>query len=98
MSINYTASLDGLRGYAVLSVILFHCGILYWGWLGVQLFFALSGFLITLSLFSGKEKSFKLYLKNFYVRRALRIFPLYFLFLFIVFIISLVVGERRFSR
>jgi peptidoglycan/LPS O-acetylase OafA/YrhL len=86
MSFKYVPSLDGLRGYAVLFVILFHCGVIFWGWIGVQLFFTLSGFLITLSLFSGKSKGLKAYLKNFYMRRALRIFPLYFLFLALVFV------------
>ncbi|MFV1871995.1 MAG: acyltransferase family protein [Oleiphilus sp.] len=84
MGFKYSSGLDGLRGYAVLIVILFHCNIIYWGWLGVQLFFTLSGFLITLSLFSSKTSPLKQMLKVFYIKRGLRIFPLYFVFLLFI--------------
>lgn len=93
--------LDGLRGIAVLSVV-WHNGIWssHWGtnnpiarllnlsagigWVGVQLFFVLSGFLITGILLD--EKNSPRQLRNFYVRRALRIFPLYYATLFFLFI------------
>jgi len=82
-------SLNGLRGIAILLVLLYHnfayFQITYFGWVGVDLFFVLSGFLITRILLSAKESDH--YFKNFYIRRALRIFPLYYLsiliFLFI---------------
>jgi len=74
------APLDGLRGLAIAAVFCFHYRIephspAEWGWVGVDLFFALSGFLITGILFDslGHEH----YFRNFYMRRALRIFPLY---------------------
>jgi peptidoglycan/LPS O-acetylase OafA/YrhL len=75
--------LDGLRGIAVLAVI--DCHYLAWypalgapyGWLGVDLFFVLSGFLITSILLELREKEH--YFKIFYARRALRIFPPYYL-------------------
>lgn len=80
----YNRTLDGLRGVAILLVLLFHFRfILEVGWIGVQLFFVLSGYLITSILVSGKETSLDYYLKRFYWRRTLRIFPLYFGYLFL---------------
>jgi peptidoglycan/LPS O-acetylase OafA/YrhL len=84
--------LDGLRGIAVLAVISRHY--LSWipalgfqnGWLGVDLFFVLSGFLITSILLELRDKEH--YFKVFYSRRALRIFPPYFLAIFIYLCIS----------
>src|SRR5579863_514297 len=74
------APLDGLRGVAIAVVFWFHYRIEpqspgQWGWAGVDLFFAISGFLITGILFDSLGE--KHYFRNFYMRRALRIFPLY---------------------
>lgn len=81
-------ALDGVRGLAVLMVLISHFLFddlwqNYWwwpmahsGWLGVDLFFVLSGFLITGILIDSKEKPG--YFKRFYRRRVLRIFPLYY--------------------
>jgi peptidoglycan/LPS O-acetylase OafA/YrhL len=66
-------SLDGLRGIAILSVLLIHHGLFNNGWMGVDLFFVLSGFLITQIL--RKEKGEPFYWKRFYVKRATRILP-----------------------
>jgi peptidoglycan/LPS O-acetylase OafA/YrhL len=86
--------LDGLRGLAVLGVIFYHCSprllgtwVHYaslWGWAGVNLFFVLSGFLITSILLQslGKPR----YFRNFYGRRALRILPVYVLVLVVVYL------------
>jgi peptidoglycan/LPS O-acetylase OafA/YrhL len=73
--IHYPA-LDGLRGIAVLSVILFHVLHFRPGWMGVDLFFVLSGFLITSILIDTKHTTG--YFRNFYIKRVLRIFPLYY--------------------
>jgi peptidoglycan/LPS O-acetylase OafA/YrhL len=71
-------TLDGLRGVAVTLVLLLHFGYLNGGWIGVQLFFVLSGFLITGVLLADSEAPLGPYLRRFYWRRSLRIFPLYF--------------------
>ena len=79
-------ALEGLRGIAIIAVIIYHnfpYGDSLFGWLGVDLFFVLSGFLITSILFkSVNVDTPSAYFKKFYIRRALRIFPLYYLFLF----------------
>lgn len=88
--------LDGLRGLAITAVFCFHYRIEphspgEWGWTGVDLFFALSGFLITGILFDslGEER----YFRNFYMRRALRIFPLYW-GLWCAFIVLMLAPQR----
>jgi peptidoglycan/LPS O-acetylase OafA/YrhL len=86
----YYPALDGLRGIAILLVLLYHnFGFIehfFFGWLGVDLFFVLSGFLITDIIL--KTKGRENFLKNFYIRRALRIVPLFYfsliLFLFVL--------------
>lgn len=70
--------LDGLRALAVLPVIAFHFSYLKLvdgGYLGVDLFFVLSGFLITSLLLAEERRAGTVSLKNFYARRALRILP-----------------------
>jgi peptidoglycan/LPS O-acetylase OafA/YrhL len=91
----HNAALDGLRGVAILSVMLYHFTGSYkganpllhlWslvagaGWMGVDLFFVLSGFLITGILYDTAHAEHKV--RNFYARRALRIFPLFYAVLF----------------
>src|SRR5579871_6644947 len=74
-------NLDALRALAVLLVMLFHFRLLAVGWVGVSIFFVISGFLITRILLRDAGR-FALgeYLGLFYVRRALRIFPIYYLY------------------
>jgi peptidoglycan/LPS O-acetylase OafA/YrhL len=90
----HLVALDGLRGLAIISVILAHANLTFGGpfavgrlaqplaalmgcgWVGVDLFFVLSGFLITGILFDARDGS--RFLWNFYGRRILRIMPLYF--------------------
>ena len=77
----YYPALDGLRAVAVLMVFCQHYGaakawIFGWGWTGVDVFFVLSGFLITGILYDTRQKTYRY--RDFYVRRTLRIFPLYY--------------------
>lgn len=91
--LNRIKELDGLRGIAVVLVMALHIfkRAAYFtehpvllaftkfttvGWVGVDIFFTLSGFLITSILLKSKTEEH--YFRNFYVRRALRIFPLYY--------------------
>ena len=78
-------ALDGLRGAAILLVVFLHnfgfTNYFFFGWLGVDLFFVLSGFLITNILMNSLGKPG--FLRNFFVRRVLRIFPLYYFTLII---------------
>lgn len=85
--------LDAVRGIAVLMVLVhntgrdpaLHLGLLAKdGWMGVDLFFVLSGYLITCILL--KAKGGEGYFRNFYVRRCLRIWPLYFSVLLLMFV------------
>ena len=71
--------LDSFRFLAFLAVFLFHTGYLECGYLGVQAFFVLSGFLLTPILLDMKASlGRRQYFLNFYGRRCLRIFPLYY--------------------
>ena len=78
----YHPALDGLRALAVISVMAFHASIwdkhYQWtgGWLGVDVFFVLSGFLITRLLLVEFERRQRIKLRSFYVRRVLRLYPL----------------------
>lgn len=81
--------LDGVRAIAFLLVFSLHTDYVYIGWVGVQLFFVLSGFLITDILLRMKEQfNAKDFFKKFYGRRFLRIFPLYYFYLLIMFIVT----------
>jgi peptidoglycan/LPS O-acetylase OafA/YrhL len=93
-SIHYTSKahlpqLDGIRGLAIILVLLNHLytfvPLAIIGWIGVDLFFVLSGFLITGILIDSRNKSGYYFI--FLRRRILRIFPLYYFFLVLFFII-----------
>ncbi len=89
----YLPELDGLRGLAILAVVLYHCSprlvgtwlhaVAIWGWSGVTLFFFLSGFLITCNLLGARDRPH--YFHNFHARRILRIWPVYLLLLAFVY-------------
>ncbi len=75
-------ALDGLRAVAVLVVIFYHAGVGHVpGDLGVSIFFVLSGFLITWLLLREADATGTASLPAFYMRRVLRIFPAYFVFI-----------------
>jgi len=82
----YIKSLDGVRAIAIILVMSFHAEITHFGWFGVQLFFVLSGFLITGILWREKQSNTPLSykFKKFWTRRSLRIFPLYFGYLLFI--------------
>lgn len=81
----YFALFDGFRGLAILVVMAWHFVGFTPGWAGVDLFFVLSGFLITWKLMQGINEPD--YYNNFYWRRVVRIFPLYFVLLVFIFLI-----------
>lgn len=103
--------LDGLRGVAVILVMAGHIfrranefthhPTLYFissvasvGYVGVDIFFVLSGFLITSILINTRENQH--YFKNFYMRRVLRIFPLYYAVMLIVFMLIIPIKSPEF--
>jgi len=105
MNLKYHKELDGVRAIAIFMVIFFHfffdlnlhpliTRVANFGRTGVSLFFVLSGFLITRILLATKESPG--YFSSFYVRRSLRIFPLYYLFLTLIFIILPLISGKPF--
>ncbi len=95
-------SLDGLRAIAILLVLIKH-SYTYLPYkvsehplflfvsnsdLGVKIFFVLSGYLITRLLIAEKDKTGTINIKRFYISRALRIFPIFFLYIFIVIVLK----------
>ncbi|MGQ9427665.1 acyltransferase family protein [Gilvimarinus sp. F26214L] len=104
------STLDGLRGMAVIAVILFHSSILGpnqaessisklllvlldLGWAGVDLFFVLSGFLITRIVLAARTR--KGWLKSFFIKRVFRILPMYFLFVTLLLLLSYTIFKHR---
>ncbi|HEX8152234.1 MAG TPA: acyltransferase [Thermoanaerobaculia bacterium] len=106
-SLRHFGEIDGLRAAAILLVLLFHFTpghdahlgvralpfkVADLGWSGVDLFFVISGFLITAKLIAARGQRHRY--RNFYVRRALRIFPLYYLALAIAFVLVPLASAR----
>ncbi len=86
---SFSEELNGVRGIAVLLVLLVHFNTMSFGWVGVQIFFVLSGYFISKALYLAKSKSNSLsdYIFLFYFKRAFRILPAYisYVILFILF-------------
>ena len=94
--IYYRPEIDGLRAVAVIAVVLYHAefylhqNLLFkGGFLGVDIFFVISGYLITNILYDEYSNTKTISIKNFYKRRAKRILPALFFLIFIITIISL---------
>ncbi len=104
-------ALDGLRGCAILGVLLLHFTsaldapagaparlvkqAFNIGWTGVDLFFVLSGFLITGILADARDTPHRY--RTFYARRALRILPLYYGFVLLLFVVPPLIGARAYT-
>ncbi|CDZ76231.1 O-acetyltransferase OatA [Legionella massiliensis] len=89
-TINYRADIDGLRAIAVLSVLVFHAfpAKFSGGFIGVDIFFVISGYLISRIIFEEMDSYNRFNYKNFYVRRINRILPALLVVLFSVFLIG----------
>ncbi|MDA2946294.1 MAG: acyltransferase, partial [Actinomycetota bacterium] len=76
-SMGYQPGLDGLRAISVIAVILYHAGFGWMpgGFLGVEVFFVVSGYLITSLLIDERERDGSVSLRGFWTRRARRLFP-----------------------
>jgi peptidoglycan/LPS O-acetylase OafA/YrhL len=92
MNINYRPDIDGLRAIAVISVIFYHADnsiknfkILSGGFVGVDIFFVISGFLITSIILKELNSTGNFSFKNFYIRRIKRIIPVLLLVFFVTF-------------
>ncbi len=85
----YIPELDGFRGIAIFIALSTHYGLQSFGWILIEAFFVLSGFLISGILLKEKEKPlpFKQKFKTYWIRRSLRIFPVYYLYVFILLIV-----------
>lgn len=89
-------SLNGIRAVCALAVIKEHAmwtvggapRMLQWGFLGVDMFFVISGFLIVTLLLRERDRAGSIDLRQFYVRRTLRIFPIYYLIIAGLFVLS----------
>jgi peptidoglycan/LPS O-acetylase OafA/YrhL len=98
MKKTYMKQLDGLRAFAVIFTMVTHftlsreglLALVPWGWMGVRLFFVLSGFLITAILLRTRpEEGRGEALRIFYCRRFLRIFPIYYATLFLTALVNI---------
>ncbi|GAL23258.1 O-antigen acetylase [Vibrio maritimus] len=89
--LKYRADIDGLRAFSVLSVLIFHLepSLLTGGFLGVDIFFVISGYLIT-HIILKEMRSSRFSLVEFYVRRIKRILPVFFLVSFIALVYAYV--------
>lgn len=96
----YIPALDGLRAIAVVLVILFHAGVphFFGGFLGVDIFFVLSGYLVTLRLVNEFSFTGRINFLRFYIRRSLRLYPPFLVLLLLnVLVVSFVSNQNALS-
>ncbi|WP_158927988.1 acyltransferase [Acidisphaera sp. S103] len=93
----YVPEVDALRAIAMTAVIAFHCKLMPFGWMGVWLFYVVSGFSVTTSLLSRRHPAASIgaAVGRFYIRRALRIWPLYFAFVVLNVIVLEAIGRTE---
>jgi len=96
----YRRSLDGMRGVAVTAVVAYHIGsyrhqFAPGGWAGVDVFFVLSGFLITRILLTELRQAGRIDLRNFYYRRVIRLAPALLLLLLALACVALAQARER---
>ena len=92
-TLKYRPEIDGLRALAVISVISFHANIISGGFLGVDIFFVISGYLISYQIINEIKNYGKFSFSNFYKRRIKRILPV----LFVIKLITLILGILFFN-
>src|SRR5262249_37672372 len=90
----YRRDIDGLRAVAVIAVLLFHFDYVKGGFVGVDVFFVISGYLIT-KLINDEVGDGAFSLVNFYFRRIRRIFPALFVVYFVVLLLTLLFAFSR---
>ncbi len=90
--------IDFLRGLAVIMVLFRHFPFTYYtitmGWIGVDLFFVLSGFLVSGLLFSEYQKFGNIRIRLFLIRRGFKIYPLFYIFILSTVICDLLSGTQ----
>ena len=91
----YKNEITGLRGISVLLVILFHINeeIFFFGFLGVDIFFVISGYVITLTLHKEYSKDKKIKIISFYLRRIKRLFPSLICCIFFTYFVYMIVAD-----
>ncbi|MFI5736331.1 acyltransferase family protein [Kribbella sp. NPDC051587] len=94
LSLKRFPALDGLRAIAALMVVVFHNQGPDWvqGWIGVQIFFVISGYLITTLMLREEDRNGRISFKKFYARRIFRILPVYFVLLAVTLIAQIFSG------
>jgi peptidoglycan/LPS O-acetylase OafA/YrhL len=100
MQLPYRPGLDGLRALAVAGVVLYHAGVSWMpgGFLGVDVFFVLSGYLITSLLLAERRREGRVGFKAFWLRRARRLFPAVLLVIFVCLLAASTIARDDLAR